>query len=43
MTVGHAGETETSVIHVLAPDAVRRNRMQMVPGITDDPTPSATR
>ena len=36
-TIGHAGEAETSCILALTPESVRRDRLKVVPGITDDP------
>jgi creatinine amidohydrolase len=36
-TIGHAGESETSCILALTPESVRRDRLKLVPGITDDP------
>lgn len=36
-TIGHAGESETSCILALTPESVRRERLKLVPGITDDP------
>ncbi|MHB9032780.1 MAG: creatininase family protein [Anaerolineae bacterium] len=35
--IGHSGEAETSAILVLAPELVRRDRLVLVEGITDDP------
>jgi len=37
-TVGHAGEMEASCIMALSPESVRRDRMVLVEGISDDPT-----
>lgn len=37
-TIGHAGESEASAIMMLAPELVRRDRMKVVPGISDDPS-----
>ena len=36
-TIGHAGEAETSCILALTPESVRRERLKVVPGVTDDP------
>jgi len=36
-TIGHAGEAEASCVLALTPKSVRRDRMQLVPGITDNP------
>lgn len=36
--IAHAGEMETSTILHLAPEAVRREKLELVPGISDDPT-----
>ncbi|MHB0857559.1 MAG: creatininase family protein [Anaerolineae bacterium] len=35
--IGHAGELETSAMLALAPEAVRRDALRLVEGITDDP------
>jgi len=37
-TIGHAGESEASAILALSPESVRRDRMLVVPGISDDPS-----
>ena len=36
-TIGHAGESEASCMLALAPGSVHRDRMRVVPGVTDDP------
>ncbi len=36
-TIGHAGESEASCLLALAPEAVRRDALRQVPGVTDDP------
>jgi creatinine amidohydrolase len=36
-TIGHAGEAEASCILAISPESVRRDRLQVVPGVTDTP------
>lgn len=36
-TIGHAGEAEGSCILALTPESVRRDRLELVPGVTDNP------
>ncbi|MBM3189963.1 MAG: creatininase family protein, partial [Chloroflexi bacterium] len=36
-TIGHAGESEASCILALTPDAVRKDKLILVEGISDDP------
>lgn len=36
-SIGHAGEAETSCILALTPESVRRDRLVVVPGVTDSP------
>jgi len=36
-TIGHAGEAEASCVLALAPKSVRRDRLKLVPGVTDNP------
>lgn len=38
VNIGHSGEAETSTILVIAPEAVRCDKYQMVEGISDDPS-----
>ena len=38
VTIGHSGEAETSTILVLAPQTVRRDKYEVVEGISDDPS-----
>ncbi len=37
-SIGHSGELETSTIVKLAPETIRRDKMQLVEGVSDDPT-----
>jgi creatinine amidohydrolase len=37
-SIGHSGELESSTILTLAPELVRRERMELLPGVSDDPT-----
>jgi creatinine amidohydrolase len=39
-SIGHSGELETSVMRFLAPETIRDERLQLVPGVTDDPARS---
>jgi creatinine amidohydrolase len=36
-SIGHAGESETSCVLALAPKSVRHDRLELVPGVTDNP------
>ena len=36
-TIGHAGEAEASCVMALTPESVRQVRLQVVPGVTDNP------
>lgn len=37
-TIGHAGESECSCILALTPDAVRKDQLKLVEGVSDDPS-----
>jgi len=38
VTISHSGEMETSAMLAVAPETVRRDRLEWVPGMTDDPS-----
>lgn len=38
VTISHSGEMETSAMMAVAPETVRTDRLDLVPGMTDDPS-----
>ena len=38
VTISHSGEIETSAMMAVAPETVRTDRLELVPGMTDDPS-----